>query len=207
MIILISFKQLSKFNLLKCLYFSLYLGVWNKLLVGKKTKINISRPQMKIKGKLVVGKTWGKRAYAYTKLSAKNNSKVIINGFFQIYNGCDITVEENATLEIGSGYINSNSKINCFTKITIGENVVIAENVKIRDSDNHYIIREGHEMSKPIHIGNHVWIGLNAVILKGVTIGDGAVIAAGAVVTKDVPDKCLVGGVPARIIKENIDWK
>ena len=48
---------------------------------------------------------------------------------------------------------------------------------------------------------------MNATILKGVTIGDGAIVAAGAVVTKDVPPKCIVAGVPARIIRENIDWK
>ena len=53
----------------------------------------------------------------------------------------------------------------------------------------------------PIHIGRDVWIGANAVILPGITIGDGAVIAAGAVVTKDVPENTVAGGVPARVIK------
>lgn len=56
-------------------------------------------------------------------------------------------------------------------------------------------------------IGDHVWIGARAVVLKGVTIGDGAVIAAGAVVTHDVPAHTLVGGVPAKIIKQNIVWE
>lgn len=50
-------------------------------------------------------------------------------------------------------------------------------------------------------IGNDVWIGANAIILQGVTIGDGAIIAAGAVVTKDVPPYAIVGGVPAKVIK------
>jgi acetyltransferase-like isoleucine patch superfamily enzyme len=53
----------------------------------------------------------------------------------------------------------------------------------------------------PVNIGNKVWIGANATILPGVTIGDGAIVAAGAVVTKDVVPKTLVGGVPARLIK------
>ena len=52
-----------------------------------------------------------------------------------------------------------------------------------------------------------MWIGTKATILKGVKICDGAVIAAGAVVTKDVPAKCLVAGVPAKIVKENISWE
>ena len=62
-------------------------------------------------------------------------------------------------------------------------------------------------MSAPIHIGNHVWVGVRAIILKGVTIGDGAIIAAGSVVTRDVPANTLVGGVPAKIIKDNISWE
>ena len=53
----------------------------------------------------------------------------------------------------------------------------------------------------PIHIGRHVWIGANATVLPGVTIGEGAIVAAGAVVTKDVPKNTMVGGVPARVIR------
>ncbi len=59
-----------------------------------------------------------------------------------------------------------------------------------------------HFQSHPITIKDRAWIGANATILTGVTIGENAVVAAGAVVTKDVPDNCLVGGVPAKIIKE-----
>lgn len=55
---------------------------------------------------------------------------------------------------------------------------------------------------KPIHIGHHCWIGTGAMVLQGVTIGDGAVVAAGAVVTKDVPPYTVVGGVPAKVIRE-----
>jgi acetyltransferase-like isoleucine patch superfamily enzyme len=62
-------------------------------------------------------------------------------------------------------------------------------------------------MTKPVHIGNHVWIGMNVMILKGVTIGDGAIIAAGSVVNRDVPERCLAGGVPAKVIKENVQWE
>ena len=57
-------------------------------------------------------------------------------------------------------------------------------------------------IATPVHIGNDVWIGGNVTILPGVTIGNNVVVAAGAVVTKDVPDNTLVGGVPARKIKD-----
>ena len=62
-------------------------------------------------------------------------------------------------------------------------------------------------ISAPIVIGDHVWIGVNATILKGVRIGSGAVIAAGAVVVRDVAPNSLVGGVPARVLKENVTWR
>ena len=58
-----------------------------------------------------------------------------------------------------------------------------------------------------MHIGNHVWIGSGAKILKGVTIGNGSIVAAGAVVVQDVPENCLAAGVPARIVKEGVQWK
>ncbi len=83
---------------------------------------------------------------------------------------------------------------------------MIAENVTIRDGDHHRILDGRQVISKPIVIGDHVWICTNATILKGVTIGDGAIVAAGAVVTKDVPPKALVGGVPARLIRHDVEW-
>ena len=72
------------------------------------------------------------------------------------------------------------------------------------DSDAHTI--DGRKNTKPVKIGDKVWIGTGAIILAGVTIGDGAVIAAGSLVNKDVPEKALVGGVPAKIIREEVEW-
>ena len=61
-------------------------------------------------------------------------------------------------------------------------------------------------MIQPVHIGDHVWIGARAVVLKGVTIGDGAIVAAGAVVVDNVPPRALAAGVPARVVREEIEW-
>ncbi|MDD6275852.1 MAG: acyltransferase [Clostridia bacterium] len=127
-------------------------------------------------------------------------SKISCDGEFTFYTGCKLSVMKNAELKIGSGYCNCDSKIYCYESITIGKNVIIAEDVIIRDSDNH-LISGNQKKSAPIVIEDDVWIGMGAKILKGVTIGRGSVIAAGAVVTHDVN-----GGVPAKIIKENISW-
>lgn len=112
-----------------------------------------------------------------------------------IHSGCKISVKKGASLMLGSGFINSNCEIRCSESISIGENVAIAPDVIIRDSDEHQIV--GSKKSSPIKIGNHVWIGTRAMILKGVSVGDNSVIAAGSIVTHDVPSNCLVAGVPA----------
>ena len=76
---------------------------------------------------------------------------------------------------------------------------VTALNHNFEDSSKR--IDEQGVSTKPVVIGDDVWIGTNAVILPGVTIGSHCVVAAGAVVTKDIPDHTLVGGVPAKVIK------
>lgn len=135
------------------------------------------------------------------------NSSLTINGNFSFLSGAHLIITENAKMTIGSGYINRHCKIKCFSEINIGHNVAISENVTIWDSDVHEILREGYVKTKAINIGNHVWIGTNAIILKGVNIGDNSIIAAGSVVNRDVPKNCLAAGNPAKIIKENINWK
>ena len=132
---------------------------------------------------------------------------------FDVYAGSKININKGAVLRLGSGYMNYNCVINVFSSVTIGHNVAIAERVVIRDSDNHTVWDAGVEMDKgtkpmaaPIVIEDHVWIGMNVVILKGVTVGEGAIIAAGSVVNKDVPAHSLVGGVPAKVIKTGVSW-
>ena len=141
-----------------------------------------------------------------TIIRMDKGSNFKVKGDFSFYYGGDIICFKNSKLELGSGFCNSNVKIRCSQEITIGNNVAISHDVTIMDSDAHYIDYENYEINKPVHIGNNVWIGTRATILKGVTIGDGAIIAAGAVVTKDVPANCIAAGVPAKVIKENVTW-
>lgn len=86
--------------------------------------------------------------------------------------------------------------------ITIEDNVLIAPKVSLL-SEGHPVSPENRQSLVPghIHIKKNAWIGANATILPGVTIGENAVVAAGAVVSKDVPDNMITGGIPARIIK------
>ena len=142
-----------------------------------------------------------------TLFSMRENSKLIVHGSFSFYSNADISVNENAVLEIGSGFANHGARIHCFNRIAIGEGVFIGDDVAIRDCDGHEIVGSEKQMSLPIIIEDHVWIGAKVTIVKGVTIGKGSVVAAGAVVTKDVPAHSMVAGVPARVVKENVTWK
>lgn len=132
-------------------------------------------------------------------------------GSFVLRAGARLTVNKGAKLSLGSGSINEDCEIACFDSISIGNDVVISKRVVIRDSDNHRIIdgesSEHRPVSAPITICDRVWIGMNVTILKGVTIGEGAVIAAGSVVNKDIPARCLAAGVPAKVIKTDISWE
>lgn len=138
-------------------------------------------------------------------LEMYKSSEINVKNGFVIKSGAHLVIAEGASLNLGSGYINRNVKIRCFDKIEIGDNVAISENVTIWDSDAHQINSTGSK-TQPVIIGNHVWIGTNVIILKGVNIGDGAVIAAGSVVNKSIPAYCLAAGVPAKVIKNNVNW-
>lgn len=89
--------------------------------------------------------------------------------------------------------------------ITIGSNVHITDGVRFITHDGGTLLYRNQvpdlEITKPIVVGNNVYIGTNAIILPGVTIGNNVVIGAGAVVTKDIPDNSVAVGVPARVIK------
>ena len=140
-------------------------------------------------------------------LRVDDKAQVIVNGKFKAFYGTDIICFKNSKLILEGGFINSDVKIRCFESITIGKGAKISHNVTIMDGDGHSIEYDGYISVKPVVIEDDVWIGTKAIILKGVTIGEGSIVAAGAVVTKDVPSHSLVAGNPAKVIKENIRWR
>jgi acetyltransferase-like isoleucine patch superfamily enzyme len=114
-----------------------------------------------------------------------------------------LSVGKGAVLSIGDHtFINTGVIISVRNKVQIGNHCQIANQVIIMDNDFHGVEdRDKPEVPQPITIEDHVWLATRCMILKGVTVGKGAVVAAGAVVTKDVPPYTLVGGVPAKIIR------
>ena len=131
--------------------------------------------------------------------------------------GCEIggkTVLQSAirfvdgNLKLGDRvYINRNCLIECCGSIEIGSDVHLAFGVSLITSTHQIGPNErrcGPTEVKPIRIGPGAWLGANCTILPGVTIGAGAIVAAGAVVTNDVPPDCLTAGVPA-VVKRSLD--
>ncbi|MBI2196520.1 acyltransferase [Candidatus Daviesbacteria bacterium] len=108
-----------------------------------------------------------------------------------------------ANIKIGEGtIIGDNIFLDGRDKLVIGNHVDIASGVMIYNSEHDVNSEDFHAVSAPVEIGDFVFIGPRAIILPGVRIGRGAVVAAGAVVTKDVEDFAIVGGVPAEVIGE-----
>lgn len=97
--------------------------------------------------------------------------------------------------------INQSCRLDNRGGLTIGENVSISEQVIILTADHNVESAEFEGRNKPVSIGDYVWIGTRVTILPGVNVGNGALIAAGAVVTRDVDPYSIVGGVPAKFIK------
>lgn len=126
------------------------------------------------------------------------------------YRGKNVNIEHNAyfTPELSIGD-NSGVGIDCevYGPVTIGADVMMAPDVVIYTSGHAHdriditMIEQGSDETRPVTIGNDVWIGRRAMIMPGVKIGNGTIIGAGAVVTKDVPDYAIVGGVPAKVLK------
>ena len=151
--------------------------------------------------------------------SQKDKSKIILGSNTHIL-GTLLVFPYGGEIIIGNNcYVGDLSRIWSAEKIEIGNDVLISHNVNIIDTNAHETeageraingreilkyglpSKKGNVPSAPIIIHNNVWINFNSIILKGVTIGEGAIVAAGSVVTKDVPAFTIVAGNPARVIK------
>jgi acetyltransferase-like isoleucine patch superfamily enzyme len=141
---------------------------------------------------------------------------IVIGDNFTLYG--TLSTQSGGKINIGSNTrLGNNSHIRSVNSIEIGDFTAIADNVVVTDNNNHPldpVFRRKmkldklggdmrlwkHSKNSPIIIGENVWIGENSRIHKGVNIGDNAVIAAGSIVTKDVPENSVVAGIPAKVI-------
>ena len=179
---------------------------------------NLDKPSMQISdsadvqidGFLNLNTAYPNKSMKKAVLILENGSNLKVKGIFQAYYDTEIWVYPKGTLSLGSAYINAGAQVRCMDRIEIGDGCAIGRNVLIMDFDAHEITYENgnkNRITAPVTIGRHVWIGAGATILKGVTIGDNAIIGAGSVVTKDVPANTIVAGNPAKVIRQNIQWK
>ncbi|SDT56473.1 maltose O-acetyltransferase [Paenibacillaceae bacterium GAS479] len=157
---------------------------------------------------------FGRRGYSFRD-APSIRGKVYVNHFGELIIGkrfsmvgrpwhSQLTVDNGAKLEFGSNvFINAGCGIAATKSITIGNDVRIGPRTSIMDSDYHRLDADSDysDLSKPVTIGNNVWIGTRCTILAGVTIGDGAVIAAGSTVIRDIPANTVAGGTPAKVIR------
>ena len=122
------------------------------------------------------------------KTYARYPSKIRLGNNVAINRGCQLYASQRA--EAGT--------------ITIGNNVALGPNVTIFTAGHDYSRHDLPDIAAPVVLHDHVWVGGHSIILPGVTLGEGAVVGAGSVVTKDVPAYHVVAGNPARIINERI---
>jgi acetyltransferase-like isoleucine patch superfamily enzyme len=114
------------------------------------------------------------------------------------------TAQGDSRLVIGAHCGLSGTVLTAVESVELGERVLCGANVTIVDSDFHALAHRSGDAAvatAPIRIGDDVWLGLNVIVLKGVTIGEGSVIAAGSVVVNSVPAHVMAGGCPARVMR------
>jgi acetyltransferase-like isoleucine patch superfamily enzyme len=166
-----------------------------------------------------VGKDcWLERRDSFTRFRSTQNPGLVLGEGVHVFTWTTFNVEPTGYVEIGDGSTIVGGIFMCAERITVGRNVIVSYHVTIADSDFHPIDSElriqdaiansplGDRsqrpaiVSRPVMIEDDVWIGIGAIILKGVHIGRGARIQAGSVVTQDVPPGQTVAGNPAKLI-------
>lgn len=155
------------------------------------------------------GAQLGPRVRCFGRPNVRLGGEMILDDRVRIMSDVATTelgVGPGGTLHIGSRtFVNYGTSIAAGESVTIGANCLIGTHVLIADNDFHRLEADRRNEAPdtdPVVLADNVWIGQRAMVLKGVTIGENSVVAAGSVVTKDVPANTVVGGVPARILRD-----
>jgi acetyltransferase-like isoleucine patch superfamily enzyme len=162
------------------------------------------------------------RRESFARFRSTQERGLVLGKGVKVYTWTDFNVEPTGAIEVGDETILAGAIFMCAERISIGKRVIVSYNVTIADSDFHPRDAESRKLdaianapegdrskrpqivTKPVTIEDDVWIGIGAIILKGVVIGRGARVGAGAVVTSDVPPGATVVGNPARMTEEGI---
>lgn len=154
-----------------------------------------------------------RRAFARIGKATVIMAPLYLQGVKRISLGDNVTIRDGAWLATeGAGsslaigdetYIGHRVHIHSIDPVSIGRGCVLADNVMVSTADHDRFEPHRVHGTGPTIVGEHVFLGQNVVVLGGVTIGDGATVAAGAVVIRDVPAGSVVGGVPARVLKDH----
>lgn len=143
-------------------------------------------------------------------ISIERGGKLVISENVQMARGTRITINRCGVMQIGRHFwCNGDCFFNCTTNITLGDNNMYGWNINFNTTDGHHVYDDGvmKPMEGEIVIGNHVWIASYSNIAKNVQIADDCVVAQGSLVNKNFEQThCLIGGMPAKVIKENIIW-
>lgn len=214
---IVMITRLSPKALYQTIYYSGIRNLYRHkgIIFGTNCITNISKKSfLEIKGLLVLGyKDRFPNSNLETRLLIADGGKLSILGDMIIGYGSDIEILEQAEFVVhGSKLSNSDTNIGftviCGEYIELMSDVSIGRNVLIRDCNgNHYLDMPAYRTSRPVVIGEHVWLCESCTIMPGVRIGRGSIVGAMSVVTQSIPNNCLVNGSPAKIMEKNILWK
>lgn len=152
---------------------------------------------IELHGALKMGSRRIKDSRLETRLRMEANARILVHEGCAWGSGSNIEIYKNALLEVGDLRSNAELNIICGEHITLGSPCNIARNATVRDTSGHLIATPGYKMTKPITIGNHVWVCTGSTVMPGVTIGDGSIVGACSFVNKKIPAFTMVQGSPA----------
>jgi acetyltransferase-like isoleucine patch superfamily enzyme len=140
------------------------------------------------------------------KFEIGRNARVVLGRWSWLGHGCKVRADEGVVSIGARSVLGQECTISCYQHVSIGRECIIADRTMMIDFDHGMVeverpIRAQGIYKRDVKIGHNVWMGYGACVLRGVTVGDNAVIGTGAVVTKHVPANAVVGGVPAELIR------
>lgn len=170
-----------------------------------RSALAVTRARIAFRGCQSVG--YGARLYGRCRVSGRSGIR-IGQRLLMIAETvpCELTTHAGGRLEMGDRvFVNYGASISAHRLVRIGDDCKIGQYAIVLDCDYHELETPthdgGHGVPEPVVLESGVWLGARAIVLRGVTVGRGSVVAAGSVVTSDLPPGVLAGGVPARVLR------